>query len=288
MLRKWNEDRLQRKEMKEYIKRHGEDSWKNREVADYIIQRFKKEREEDFLGNETRKGYGSWEWGVRGMVRGEHLPTIVLFPVFKTIYEKLWHHYPSIQKYKWLNGYWFHKNDLEKMIQFFKCMRQLLIQTQEYNQIDDESTWQNLNTDSVLKIKKRLLLLRERTFNKMQNILNPVTQKFNDTTSTEEAFVQQVSQKLNRLELETNALNLPNSSTDLSIESLRELNSILSDEWVSSATKERARKTLNQIEENRIVEESKRKRENAEMDALSVISASMMVHHVDSSNVDCS
>jgi len=286
-LKDWNRERLKQKEIKEYEEIYGTGSWEHRFLAERIIERLEKEEKRVYLGRGVDKtGWNSWESNIRETVRDDVLPMRRLFSSFSDIYRQLKYQYHPIQKYEWLDSFSFHYDDLEQMIHFQKCMYQLMKQTDEYEAIQLECEKQGLDSKAISELTNQILTLRDDTFKKMNEILNPVTKKFNDETSTEEAFTEKIAERVNHLIKNTSKSITTEQKKERQLESVRQLKTVLSDEFVSLEIKEQAKKTLDKIEENIVSLEYQEKQENAELNARAIITASMLVHNLTEEQAD--
>lgn len=286
-LKKWKQELLKRKEIKKYEDIYGTGSWEHRFLAETILERLEKEEDRVYLGwGVAKTGWHSLESEVRKTVKNDRLEMSCIFSSFSDIYRELENAYNPIRKYGWVRSFEFHYDDLEDMIHFQRCLYQLYKQTSEYREILLECEKQGMESEAISKLTNQILTLRDDTFKKMNEILNPVTKKFHDETAVEEAFTEKIAERVNHLIKNTSKSITTEQKKERQLESVRQLKTVLSDELVSVETKEQAKKTLTKIEESLVSLEQEEKKENAELNARAIITASMLVHNLTTESVN--
>jgi len=289
-------ERAEKRAKKRYEKKYGEGTWVNRLFAERLIQRMKQENkylyrsfqhlrfEED---SEEEYGYNNW---VRLIVKGDKWSVPELFTAFKKRYESLENTGLGIEKYDWLNefSYEFEESELELMIVFQDLFWQLASEKSILDEIAKELKNNGICLEEHEGFKKAELAIQD-TLCQMEELLNPVTKKFNDSTSIEDELNAKVDLKVKammgmKVELQENKLESGIEEQTHSLESIRKLNEVLNNEKVSSDTKEKVKNTILEIEESLVSEKEQIEREQAELEAEAILQASKIVHNLKGQN----
>lgn len=290
-------ERAEKRAEKQYEKKYGIGTWKNRAFAERLIERMKQEDkylyrsfqhlryEED---SEEQYGYNNW---VRLIVKGDKWSVPELFTAFRDRYDLLENKGLSIEKYGWLKEfeYKFQESELELMIIFQKLFLNLKIQKEISDEIEKELSDNGIPPQDHEGFQQAQDVIKN-TLCQMEELLNPVTKKFNDSTSVEDELKDKVDLKV-KLMMGMKVQNPQNPRKQLdvekqtqSLESIRQLKEVLLNEKVSDETKEKVENTILEIEESLISEQEQLEREQAELEAEAVLRASKIVHNLTGRN----
>lgn len=262
-----------------YKRKYGKNAFKNKEIAEKMMELILKHKEH--LTAHPLNDDSYWEGRIRKYVEDGRIDVGWLFNGTYSLLKKTEDVKLGLSKYQWLNesAVSISLDTLPNMISFQICLSQLLEQaTCRYNMIVEmEKNGLETRNHPVLIEFDALI---QQNMEELERILNPVTRVFYDESSKETVLNERMNEKLK--EFKQKSLLVADASVVQAhqMESIRQLESILSNEDVSSETKEKAKATIQEIEQNIATQEKLRKKEEAELEAHSIIEASLIVHQL--------
>lgn len=264
---------------RQYEKQYGVGSWGNRKMADNFLNRMRQEKSGLYLSfwNGAEREY---EKRVRSSVQEDYIATHILFPSFAFRFEALSQRGVNIKQYKWVIESNLSFKSLNYMIQFQKLVQELSRQSYELTDLKEQIKKQGIHSQEVLEIQGKIESLMDETLSKMEILLNPYTERFNDATTKEESFVKLLNEKVDKLIEHSQKIGEVEVSSEKQLESIRQLKEILGDDKVSDAIKSEAKDTISEIEKSIALQKEHEEKEQAELNARSVIKASSMVHNL--------
>lgn len=274
---KAKEEQERMREMIKYEEEYGSGMFEYKAVADELIERMLK-------GNsklvEDYTGYGEFKRNVRTNFKGSDIQMRWLFPTLYDRYYTLLDSRINIKKYEWAIYERFDISDLNNVILFQEHLVNLEKQFRNYQSIVSEIQEQGIESAEIIAIQEDAFSFMQKTMEQMEFILNPVTQKFYDNTSKEEALLERLNQKVGEMVKQI----IPSKDVPINKEyqliSLSQLQTVLKNEKVSDETKEKAKQTMKAIESSIALEEERQEREEAELEAHAIIQASAIVHRL--------
>jgi len=275
---KAKEEKERMREMVQYEEKYGKGMFEYREVADELLERMLKENSklvEDYMG------YGKFKRNVRNNFKGSDIQMRWLFPPMYDRYVSLLDSRINIKKYEWVIYETFNISDLDNLILFQKHLMNLEKQFRNYQSIVSEIHDQGIESAEIIAIREEAFSFMQETMEQMEIILNPVTKKFYDNKSKEEALLERLNQKVGEMVKQIIPSEDVTVNKEYQLISLKQLQTVLKNEKVSDETKEKAKQTMTAIEASIAMEEERQERETAELEAHTIIQASSIVHGLD-------
>jgi len=262
---------------KSYKKKYGVVALKNRETVEEMMEMVLKQKEQ--LSAHRFNDYHYWEWNLRTGVLDGKVSTTTLFHGTTSTLKYLKESGIDLSNYDWLCHSTISMETIPNMISFQICLSQLYEQVKYKCKIIEEMNSNGIETSNHSVLIELDVLIQEGVTD-LERILNPVTRIFYDEASKEKILNERLNDKLK--EFKQKSLLIADASVVQAhqMESIRQLETVLSNEDVSDETKQKAKATIKEIEENIAQQEKLKRKEEAEMEAHSIIEASLLVHQL--------